>query len=207
MIKMQFIHGILTCTLFLGYLILWYIKRRALLRSNGVEANVADLAVKPIQKYFWSLERVMTVVAGLLIFAHTFFKNSIPALHFAGFLDNQLSVLLGFVLGVLGLTLCRMAQVAIGKSWRVGIDENAKPGLVTNGIYRYVRNPTYTGLFMMCGGVWIMNPTFAFGYWVLVFFLMMEFLVRCEEEYLLSQYGGEYVCYCSRSKRYLPKIY
>lgn len=60
---------------------------------------------------------------------------------------------------------------------------------------------------MMVGGVWIMNPTFLFGYWALVFFLMMEFQVRCEEEQLESQYGSEYVRYSQKSKRYLPKLY
>lgn len=50
-------------------------------------------------------------------------------------LDNQQTRLLGFVIGISGLLICRIAQVTIVKSLRVGIDEKAKPGLITNGIF------------------------------------------------------------------------
>ena len=103
--------------------------------------------------------------------------------------------------------ICRIAQLTIGKSWRVGIDENAKPGLITHGVYKYMRNPTYTGLYLLCISIWIINPTFLYSYWILAFFIMMEFQVRCEEEYLESQYGIEYLDYCKQTKRYLPMIY
>jgi protein-S-isoprenylcysteine O-methyltransferase Ste14 len=116
-------------------------------------------------------------------------------------------MLLGFMLGLLGLGLCRIAQVTIGKSWRVGIDEQTKPGLVTNGMYRYIRNPTYSGLYLLCIGVWLINPTILYSYWILLFFVMMEFQVRCEEEYLESIYGNEYLEYCKRTKRYIPMVW
>ena len=38
---------------------------------------------------------------------------------------------------VLGATaLMLVAQLDLGASWRVGIDEGARPGLVTGGLYR-----------------------------------------------------------------------
>lgn len=204
---MQIQNGILTAILFLGYLTLWYIKRKEVLKSDGVDVNVIFRATRPIQKYFGILEKVMTISIVLIIIIHAFFKNNFGATDYIDFLDNQEIKIIGFVLGFFGLLICRIAQVTIGRSWRVGIDENAKTGLITYGIYKYMRNPVYTGLYLLCMGVWVINPTFLYSYWILAFFIMMEFQVRCEEEYLESQYGSEYLDYCKRTNRYIPMIY
>ncbi len=204
---MQIQKGIFTVLLFLGYLILWYIKRKELLKSDGVDANVIYKAEKPIQKYFSSLEKIMTASIALIIAAHILFYGqtvlTAPMINLNYFMID----LSGFIIGLSGLILCRVAQVTIGKSWRVGIDESAKPGLITIGIYNYIRNPTYTGLFILCAGVWIINPTVLFSFWILAFFLMMEFQVRCEEEYLERQYENLFLEYFKRTKRYLPFLF
>lgn len=204
---MQVQNTILTTILFLGYLILWSIKRRELLKSDGVDVNVIFRATRPIQKYFGILEKVMTISIVLIIIIHAFFKDYFLATNYINCMDNPQIKILGFIIGLGGLLICRIAQITIGKSWRVGIDENAKPGLITHGIYKYMRNPTYTGLYLLCAGVWILNPTFLYSYWILAFYLMIEFQVRCEEEYLQTQYGNEYLDYCKQTKRYIPMIY
>lgn len=204
---MQIHNGILTAILFLGYLILWYIKRSELLKSEGVDANVIFRSYRPIQQYFGKLEKIMTISIVLIIVIHAFFKDDFAVTKSISCLDNQAIKIAEFIFGLVGLMICRIAQVTIGKSWRVGIDEDAKPGLITHGIYKYMRNPTYTGLYLLCAGVWMLNPTFLYSYWILAFFIMMEFQVRCEEEYLQTQYGKEYNDYCKRTKRYLPMIY
>jgi protein-S-isoprenylcysteine O-methyltransferase Ste14 len=204
---MQIFNVVFTSCLFLGYLILWAIKRKELLKSANVEANVMYFAKRPIQKYFGALEKFMTIAVLVIIVLHTFFKDTISLLHYINLLDTLLIKSMGVFVGVLGLTICRIAQLTIGKSWRVGIDEQTKPGLITNGIYRYMRNPTYTGLFLLCAGVWLINPTYLYAFWILAFYLMMEFQVRCEEEYLEMQYGDDYKSYCIMTKRYIPIIY
>lgn len=203
---MELQDGILTISLFLGYLILWYIKRREMLKSDGIDVNVISGATRPIQKYFGRLEKVMTALVVIIMAAHFFYKNKFGIVGYADDLDVFAIKLVGFFIGFLGLVICRVAQVTIGKSWRVGIDENAKPGLVTTCIYKYVRNPTYAGLFLLCAGVWIINPTYLYSYWILAFLLMMEFQVRCEEEYLENQYGNKFLEYSARTKRYIPMI-
>ncbi len=196
--------GILTTLLFAGYVILWYIKRRDLLKTESVDANVIFKSKKPVQKYFSFLEKSMTATIVLIIPAHIFFYGYALVTSPMITVNYYMNDIIGFLTGVAGLSLCRIAQVTIGKSWRVGIDESAKPGLVTDGIYSYIRNPTYTGLYMLCAGVWIIITTPLFSFWFLAFFIMMEFQVRCEEEYLEQQYGEAYTEYFSRSKRYLP---
>jgi protein-S-isoprenylcysteine O-methyltransferase Ste14 len=204
---MQIQKGIFTILLFLGYIILWYIKKKELLKSEGIEANVIFKAEKPIQKYFSFLEKVMTVSIVLIIVLHIFFYGDAvitsPLLNINYFLPD----FSGLLIGLFGLALCRVAQVTIGKSWRVGIDESVKPGLVTKGIYNYIRNPTYTGLYILSIGVWMINPTALILLWVISFIIMMEFQVRCEEEYLERQYGAHYLEYFNQTKRYIPFLF
>jgi protein-S-isoprenylcysteine O-methyltransferase Ste14 len=84
------------------------------------------------------------------------------------------------------------------------IDEEARPPLVTSGVYRYVRNPTYAGLFALNGGLWLIWPTPAVAAFALAFYLLIEMQVRCEEEYLLRAHGEEYRRYAAQVGRYVP---
>ena len=66
---------IFSSVLFLSYIILWGIKRKELLKSEGVDANVLFKATKPIQKYFSSLGKIMTALIVVVIIAHALFRN------------------------------------------------------------------------------------------------------------------------------------
>jgi protein-S-isoprenylcysteine O-methyltransferase Ste14 len=172
--------------------------------SAGIDARVLSRADKPVQKYFAFLENFMTAAIIAIIAAHMFFEGRF-LLTTPIFIIDYNSIA-GFITGIAGLAICRVAQKTIGLSWRVGIDEGASPGLITDGIYSYMRNPTYTGLYLLCAGVWIMSPTALYAFWILIFFIMMEFQVRLEERYLLEVYGDEYQVYYNSVKRYIPFI-
>jgi protein-S-isoprenylcysteine O-methyltransferase Ste14 len=204
---MQIQSGLFTILLFIGYVVLWRIKKVELEKHFGTNPNVLTKATRPIQKYFSQLELIMTPLVVIIIGFHFLPNSYFCVIRQLGNLNSNVFDIAGFIIGILGLSICRVAQVTIGKSWRVGIDENAKPGLIKTGIYKFVRNPTYTGLYVMCIGILLINPTILFSYWVLAFFLMMEFQVRCEEEYLDKIYGDEYKQYLTSTKRYIPLIY
>ncbi len=205
-VYMQILSSIFTIILLLGYLILWQIKRKEILKSNSIDVNVLNMSSSPVQRFFGVLEKIMTITITLLIVSH-FFLNDWVIAHYIFLLDSTLMKCIGFILGLLGLGISKIAQRAIGSSWRVGIDVHAKPGLITHGIYKYIRNPTYLGLFILGIGVWIINPSILYFIWVVVFILLLEIQVRCEEEYLESKYGNEYLEYCRKTKRYIPMIY
>ncbi|WP_423762048.1 methyltransferase family protein [Burkholderia sp. NLJ2] len=84
-----------------------------------------------------------------------------------------------------------------------------QPGhtLVTDGIYRRIRNPSYLGLLVNSIG-WAL--AFRSGVGVLLVALMMVPLVariRSEEALLRSQFGADYDAYCARTWRLLPGVY
>ena len=67
--------------------------------------------------------------------------------------SHQALQIVGIVLMLGGIAFLAVAQLHIGASWRIGIDADAKPGLVTDGLYRYSRNPIYLGLLTTLVGI------------------------------------------------------
>ena len=108
------------------------------------------------------------------------------------------------VLGATALMLA--AQLDLGASWRVGIDEGARPGLVTGGLYRYSRNPIYVAMLTALLGFALLLPS-----WISLGLLIGAGLgirrhVRDEEAYLARTYGEEYRRYAARVGRFLPGV-
>jgi protein-S-isoprenylcysteine O-methyltransferase Ste14 len=84
-----------------------------------------------------------------------------------------------------------------------------QPGhrLVTDGIYRRLRNPSYLGMLVIAVG-WAL--AFRSGVGLLLTALMVIPLIariHAEEALLKAQFGGEYEAYCANTWRLLPGIY
>ncbi len=108
------------------------------------------------------------------------------------------------VLGATALMLA--AQLDLGASWRVGIDQGARPGLVTGGLYRYSRNPIYVAMLAALLGFALLLPS-----WISLGLLIGAGLgirrhVRDEEAYLARAYGEEYRRYAARVGRFVPGV-
>jgi protein-S-isoprenylcysteine O-methyltransferase Ste14 len=84
-----------------------------------------------------------------------------------------------------------------------------QPGhtLMTDGLYRTIRNPSYLGLLVLSLG-WALAFRSLVG--VLLVALMIPPLIariRSEEALLRSQFGEEYAAYCARTWRLIPGLY
>ncbi len=78
------------------------------------------------------------------------------------------------------------------------------PEIITDGIYRYTRNPMYVGMGLVQVGIGIG----ALNVWIVVLVLPAMFLVyviavRHEEAYLESKFGKAYLDYKQRVRRWL----
>ena len=199
--------GFMVILLFLGYLTLWKIKKFRLLRQSGNDPEVIYTDKRPTQKYFAQLSRVMSISFAVLIVLHSIGVQDIFGFYKFRIMDNAAIDFSGFLLGLGGLILCWRAQRDMGESWRVGIDRIKRTELVTNGVFRTIRNPTYSGLFVVCIGAVIIFPTMSLIAWTLLFFISIEFQVRSEEEFLNDSYKEKYQAYYQATKRYIPYIY
>ena len=76
--------------------------------------------------------------------------------------------------------------------------------LVTQGIYRFTRNPMYLGLLLVLIGAAIAFGTLSPWLPIPVFFLIVRTqFVRGEEEFLEGIFGAEYLAYKKRVRRWL----
>jgi protein-S-isoprenylcysteine O-methyltransferase Ste14 len=84
-----------------------------------------------------------------------------------------------------------------------------QPGhtLMTSGMYRVIRNPSYLGLLVLSSG-WALAFRSVVG--VLLVAPMLPPLIarmRSEEALLRTQFGEEYAAYCARTWRLIPGLY
>ena len=108
-----------------------------------------------------------------------------------------------------GTLLCLAGTVGYGlcigslkNSFRVGIDENTPGGLITNGVFRYSRNPLYISLLTLYLGLLLVfaNAAMAVNLAISVFLILRQ--VFREEKFLLQRYGDEYAMYCRKTGRF-----
>jgi protein-S-isoprenylcysteine O-methyltransferase Ste14 len=177
------------------------------MKHNGFNPEVIYTDKRPTQIYFANLLRVMSIIIALLIVFHSAGAQDAFGFNKLGFFDRHTVHIIGFVLGILGLLLCWRAQQEMGNSWRVGIDNRAKTTLVTTGVFKRIRNPTYSGLFLICTGSFLIFPTISLLCWSIIFYISIEFQVRIEEEFLVESHGEQYTRYYQATKRYVPYLY
>ena len=94
----------------------------------------------------------------------------------------------------------------LGASWRIGIDESARPGLVTGGLYRFTRNPIYFALIAALAGYTLLLPTLLSALILVGACVAIRQQIFEEESYLVRTYGEQYRNYARRVGRLLPGL-
>ncbi len=105
-----------------------------------------------------------------------------------------------------GIVLFAAAQLNLGASWRIGLDEGTKPGLVTGGLYRLSRHPIYLGFLTVFTGFAMMMPTLLSLFLLAAAYAGLRTQTRIEEDFLLRTYGEPYRAYGRRVGRFLPGL-
>jgi protein-S-isoprenylcysteine O-methyltransferase Ste14 len=122
-------------------------------------------------------------------------------------LDGPAGHAAGVALFALGLTGTFYAQLAMGRSWRIGVDESERTELVTGGPFRLVRNPIYSAMLPAFLGLALMTPNPLAAAAFLLVLVSLELQVRVvEEPHLLRTHGEEYAQYATRVGRFVPRI-
>ncbi len=104
----------------------------------------------------------------------------------------------GAVVGV-WLTLIGMIIMAIG--WH---QIHRAKGLVTTGLYKYIRHPQYTGFFLLMTG-WLLHWETTLTLVMYPILLLMYYLLgRKEDTELKKDFGDEYEIYRQKTPMFLP---
>ena len=105
-----------------------------------------------------------------------------------------------------GIALFAVAELQLGPSWRIGVEEGAKPGLVTCGLYRFCRNPIFLGALIMLTGYAALLPTPLSVALLLGAYVGFRAQAAIEEDYLQRTYGEAYRDYARRVGRFVPGV-
>ena len=107
----------------------------------------------------------------------------------------------------IGVVLTVAAQLAMGRSWRIGVDASERTELVASGLFRVVRNPIFTGLLLTAAGLALLCSSWLAWLSSACLLLALELQVRLvEEPYLTRTHGDAYRAYAKRVGRFWPGV-
>ena len=113
----------------------------------------------------------------------------------------------GVALGLCGVALTLVAQLAMGDSWRIGVDPNERTDLVTRGVFGLVRNPIFTAMVIATVGLFFLVPNLVGVVAFVVLVAALEVQVRLvEEPYLRLAHGSTYDSYRAAVGRFVPRL-
>jgi protein-S-isoprenylcysteine O-methyltransferase Ste14 len=122
-------------------------------------------------------------------------------------LDTRAVHITGIAVFALGLAATLAAQIAMGDSWRIGVDQEERTALVTSGPFALARNPIFAAMLPTALGLALMVPSWVAFVGVVALVVALELQVRVvEEPYLRRTHGAAYDAYASRVGRFVPGV-
>lgn len=108
--------------------------------------------------------------------------------------------LLGYILLAIGIPLLAISARQITTKFDAG-------KLMTEGFFRYSRNPIYAvWLFFLLPAFSLLSTSWIFFGVPFAFYLVFDRFIREEEDYLTEEFGQEYLDYKARTGRLLPRL-
>lgn len=122
-------------------------------------------------------------------------------------LDESWLHIAGIAITVVGIALTLVAQLAMGESWRIGVDNDERTTLVTAGAFSLARNPIFAAMLVTALGLAMTIPNIVSIAGLVALTLALEVQVRLvEEPYLLLAQGDNYRAYARRVGRFVPRV-
>lgn len=141
---------------------------------------------------------IITFIANL-INENWYIKYFVPIVY----LENKVLFYIGFLLLHFSIFWIFIAQMQMGTSWRIGIDEKNKTNLVTMGLFSVSRNPIFLGILVSIFGVFMILPNVFTFFIAFAAYIVIQIQIRLEEEFLLKEFGENYKIYKKNTRRIL----
>lgn len=113
---------------------------------------------------------------------------------------------IGVLITALGASLIGWAIASL-RSWRFRAKVDKGHELTTDGAFRLVRHPIYSGMNLAALGtlLWVPTPLVWIGFMLVV--IGSDLRARAEEMILHRAFGTAYAKYSSNTKRFVPYVY
>jgi protein-S-isoprenylcysteine O-methyltransferase Ste14 len=156
------------------------------MRADWLELKVPPLA--------------LTVAAAIVVVVVSFLHEGATAI------DQVTARLAGGVIALVGLSLALRGVIDFRRA-RTTVDPRhpeRSARVVTDGIYRWTRNPMYLGFVLLLLGLAIaLQNTFGLLVTALSASFLQRFQIAPEERWLGKQFGAEYDTYRARVRRWI----
>ena len=137
---------------------------------------------------------ISTLVVGLIL------SHFIPS--FA--LPKSIAGSLGAVLSITGILIIRAAATNFVKRKTTVNPGGVTTTIVSDGVFKYTRNPMYLSLtFIYIGVSTMMNAWVGLLLLIPLLFIVQKGIIEREERYLERKFGEEYLNYKARVRRWI----
>lgn len=148
---------------------------------------------------------VLSVCIGGSIFAAVRLGRSGP-LQWPG--PRAWPVVAGIALIALGVGLRAWSIATLGRFFQYHIEVQAEHRVVTDGPYRYVRHPSYTGMALVLAGIAVgTGDVLSLPVVAVLGGAGLAVRIRAEERQLTNALGAEYERFAARRKRLVPGVW
>lgn len=174
----------------------FYFAKIIIQKQQSIKTNQMRIGNKPRKVLI--IERIMscaTVLTAIFGVGSIFLVKHFPA--------KEIRIM-GIVIGMIGVFFFASATITMKTSWRVGIPEE-KTTLITEGIYKWSRNPAFVGFDLLYLSVCLMFfniPLVCVSVWAAV---MLHLQILQEETHMYNMFGDEYALYKKHTLRYFGK--
>lgn len=115
---------------------------------------------------------------------------------------------IGLLIILFGFIIRWMAIIQLKNAFTVDVAIGTEQKLITDGMYKYIRHPSYLGLLMiMIGFAICMNSFASILVIVIPMVLVVLYRISVEEKVLIEGFGDQYIEFRSRTKKIIPTLY
>jgi len=137
-----------------------------------------------------------------------YYENTLLISQLFPFWDNIIISYVGFIIYLSGGLLTIVSRAQIGRFGTAELSTEEDHQLITHGVYRYIRNPMYSGALIATIGFClvfrcIMTLIIMFMY----YFLVYRMRIIEEERILTEKFREEFEEYKKRTKKLIPFLY
>ena len=153
--------------------------------------------------YIGFIMKVLIVLLFVAVLTYSMSEKMYSYLVPISYLQTQILTITGLALIHIALVWISIAQFQMSNSWRIGIDEENKTKLVTDGVFSISRNPIFLGMIISVLGLFFIVPNALTFFLTITTYIVIQIQIRLEEEFLQKQHAQDYVNYKLKTKRLL----
>ncbi|MEL0657895.1 isoprenylcysteine carboxylmethyltransferase family protein [Psychromonas arctica] len=147
--------------------------------------------------------RVFRSTIWVVCLARLFFPNVDDYLGLLFLSESFSIVLLGNILLTLGFMMTVIIHFKMGKQWRSGIDPSGPKKLITDGFYKFSRNPMFLSIALSQFAFFLALPSLFSLLCFIIGVIALYRQIQSEETHLLQQFPEQYNIYSTKVRRWL----